>query len=102
MLNETQVKKLENNGFKRWTKKNYDRLYIDALKIASTNDGFQARVDRSRTFESKVQATKVYIDISTSETVIQYGMNNYSEKEEFKAIADAFISDIMGEQDGQK
>ena len=33
MLSEDRINELINLGFKRWTKGNYDRLYINAFKL---------------------------------------------------------------------
>lgn len=93
MLNEKQIGKLVSAGFKRWAKGQNDRLYIDALDVIAEDEGFQAQISRSSKFEREVEATKIYIDINSGETVIEYGFKGAFDRKDFKALVDALVSE---------
>ncbi|WP_196602231.1 hypothetical protein [Pectinatus frisingensis] len=95
MLKEQQIKNLESAGFKRWTKGQNDRLYINAFDVIAEDEGFQAQISRSSKFEREIEATKVYVDVKTGETVIEYGFKSFSDHKEFKALVDNLVAEIV-------
>ncbi|WP_196607138.1 hypothetical protein [Pectinatus frisingensis] len=98
MLKEQQIKNLESAGFKRWTKGEYDRLYIAATDIIAEDEGFQAQISRSSKFEREIEATKVYVDVKTGETVIAYGFKSFSDHKDFKALVDAIVAEAIADE----
>ncbi|WP_196606779.1 hypothetical protein [Pectinatus frisingensis] len=98
MLSENQIKKFIDAGFKRWTKGEYDRLYIAATDIIAEDEGFQAQISRSSKFEREIEATKVYVDVKTGETVIAYGFKSFSDHKEFKALVDAIVAEAIADE----
>lgn len=74
MMTEDMIKKLEEVGFKRWTKGNFDRLYINATTLgleltyyktgnissAKWNDHFVSNCEGRR-----MVAAKTYVDVKT-------------------------------------
>ncbi len=95
MLQNEEIKKLQENGFKRWTKGQYDRLYIDALTVANQDEDFMAMVNRSGRFQAQVKATKSYVDVATGKPVIQYKFTGTSDQEEFKNIFEKMVYGIL-------
>ena len=74
MLNEKMIAKLESKGFKRWTKGNMDRLYINATALGlecvyyKTGNVRDASFQGSSISNSRARgflAAKTYIDIAT-------------------------------------
>lgn len=74
MLNETTIKALEDKGFKRWTKGNLDRMYINATQLGLECTYYKTgnissayfkgeRISNSRGYDYK--AAKTYIDIKS-------------------------------------
>ena len=74
MLNEQTIKALEAKGFKRWTKGNYDRLYINAEALGLECEYYKTgnissssfkgeRISHSQAYRYK--AAKTYIDVAT-------------------------------------
>ena len=75
-MNEERINKLIDKGFKRWTKGNYDRLYINADKLGleyvlyKTGNIFSATFKGRRISNNKasrMRHAKTYIDIKTEE-----------------------------------
>ena len=75
-LNETAIKALEEKGFKRWTKGNFDRLYINADSLGLVCDFYKtgnihyAELDGEKISNTKATAlyhAKTWIDIATGE-----------------------------------
>ncbi len=73
MTNE-MIERLESKGFKRWTKGNLDRLYINASQLGLVCSYYNSGNISSATFcgESisncearKIKAAKTFIDINT-------------------------------------
>lgn len=74
-LNEKQITALEEKGFKRWTKGNMDRLYINAETLGLEYDRFKSsgrvsyavwRGERiSNRWGNEMANAKTYIDIAT-------------------------------------
>lgn len=91
MLNESTIKALEDKGFCRWTKGNYDRLYLNAESIGleceyyKTGNISGATLNGERISNSQARAmkwAKTYIDIKTGKI---YG-DNYTMTEAAKEI----------------
>ena len=77
-LNDTQIKALEDKGFKRWTKGTMDRLYINANTLGLEVERYKTgnvkyaeyRGERiSNTRGSEMLYAKTYIDIATGKLV---------------------------------
>ena len=73
-LDEAKVKELEQLGFKRWTKGNMDRLYINATQLGldceyyktGNISGADFKGERISNSEARrMKAAKTYIDIQT-------------------------------------
>lgn len=73
-MTEQQIKALEDKGFKRWTKGNHDRLYVDAKELGLkctyyktgniSNAIFQG--ERISNCEARrMKAAKTYVDVKT-------------------------------------
>lgn len=91
-LTEEKIARLEEKGFKRWTKGNMDRLYINAAMLGLNCEYYNTGNVRSAWFNGasisncearRMKAAKTYIDIKTG-TV--YG-DNYSLKEAAEKLA---------------
>lgn len=74
MMNEERIKELETKGFKRWTKGNYDRLYVNAKDLGLVceyhNTGNVRRAwfngeDISNCEARRMKAAKTFIDVKT-------------------------------------
>ena len=75
---ESKIKTLEEKGFKRWTKGNIDRLYINASQLGLNCTKYNTGNIRSATFQGvgisncharKMYAAKTYIDLKTEKVV---------------------------------
>ena len=62
MMDAKQIKKFEDAGFKRWTKNNMDRLYIDTTKIGLEGCDWQG-VRQSKADTRRIYFSKVWIDV---------------------------------------
>lgn len=73
-MTDNMIKALEKMGFKRWTKGNYDRLYINARDLGCEFEYYKTgnikyaefdgeKISNSRGYSMK--AAKNYIDIKT-------------------------------------
>lgn len=74
MLQDDMIKVYEDLGFKRWTKGNYDRLYISAEQLGLDCDYYKTGNISGAEFQGKhisnseayrMKAAKTYIDIKT-------------------------------------
>lgn len=74
MLNEKMIKALEEKGFNRWTKGNYDRLYVNATTLGLECSYYKTgnissaywcdeRISNSQGY--RLKAAKTYIDVKT-------------------------------------
>jgi hypothetical protein len=70
-LSEKQIESLEKKGFRRWTKGDYDRLYINVIKLPGVyGSSSELEIDDdklSRTKSWKVSNAKIWIDVATAE-----------------------------------
>lgn len=70
-LSEKQIEALEKKGFRRWTKGDYDRLYINVIKLPGVyGSSLELEIDGdklSRTKSWKVSNAKIWIDVATAE-----------------------------------
>lgn len=75
-INESKVSELEQVGFKRWTKGNLDRLYINAAQLGlrceyyntgNVRDAWFDGVSVSNCEARRMKAAKTYIDIKTGQ-----------------------------------
>ena len=78
-MEQTRIEALEKMGFKRWTKGDYDRLYLDAWKVKGVETHWQKNGKKliaidgeelSYTKTAEVQYAKIYIDVKTEELVV--------------------------------
>lgn len=80
-MDELKIEKLEKKGFRRWTKGNYDRLYIQGWQLEgiTTNwkkngkktvsvDGVELSYTKSAIFGN--YGSKNYIDVKTGEIFV--------------------------------
>ena len=97
MLTENQINALTDNGFKRWTKGNIDRLYINASQLGLHYDRYNTGNIRYAEFNGehisncccrKMLETKTYIDINTGK--LYSGRDDL--KEAAKKLMDAVIA----------
>lgn len=81
MMTEERIKKLEELGFKRWTKGSYDRLYINATLIGLELDYYKTGNISSARWNGmtishaeggRMKAAKTYIDVATGEVHSDY------------------------------
>jgi hypothetical protein len=98
MMNE-MIKKLEDRGFKRWTKGNYDRLYINADKLGlglgfyNTGNISSARFQGnsiSHAEGGRLRYAKTYIDVETGKV--------YSQHDWLQEAAEAILSEVENEE----
>lgn len=99
MMNEKMIAKLESKGFKRWTKGDMDRLYVDCYALG-LEDGRWATMggyDLSHADTRRVKAAKTYIDVQTGELV----SDEWHCEEAAKAIYDAVIAECEAEAEAE-
>jgi len=81
MLNENTIKALENKGFKRWTKGNLDRMYINASQLGLECSYYKTGNISAAYFNGELisnsqgyryKASKTYIDIKTGRVFSDY------------------------------
>jgi hypothetical protein len=99
MMTNEMIKKLEDRGFKRWTKGNYDRLYINAdtlgLELGFYNTGnissarFQGN-SISHAEGGRLRYAKTYIDVKTGKV--------YSQHDWLQEAAEAILSEVENEE----
>lgn len=92
-MTQINIEELEAKGFKRWTKGNYDRMYINPDKLGLELDFYNsgnicfAKLDGekiSNSRASKLRYCKTYLDLKTGKV--------YSDADVFKATAEALIN----------
>ena len=75
-MTQEQISRLEAMGFSRWTKDNYDRLYINAKALGLECDYYKTGNIHHATFRGRdisncearrMKAAKTYIDVATGE-----------------------------------
>lgn len=73
-MNEAMIEKFEDAGFKRWTKGDYDRLYINATALGLEYDCYKSGNIHSACFKGedisnahagRMLATKVWVNVAT-------------------------------------
>lgn len=76
MMTAEMIQMHENAGFKRWTKGNFDRLYIDAATLGLCVSRYNTGNISYATFQGKkisnslardILASKVFVDVSNGE-----------------------------------
>lgn len=79
MLTQEKIKELEKNGFSRWTKGNYDRLYINPrdfgleveyYKTGNIRSGQLAGISLSNAESRRILGGKYYVDVKSGELVL--------------------------------
>lgn len=98
MLNEKMIKGLEEKGFKRWTKGNMDRLYINAetaldFEYDTNKSGHVsgAYLNGERISNSRGAAlvnSKTYVDVATGELVSNHDMMRDAAQEIMDTVAE--------------
>ena len=80
-MTENRITELTNKGFKRWTKGNLDRLYINASQLGLECQYYHTGNISSATFRGehisnsqayRYKAAKTYIDIKTDRVMSDY------------------------------
>lgn len=98
MLTDSQITKLEKNGFNRWTKGDYDRLYINAtqlglkctyyktgsIDLAYFNDELISNAEGYR-----LKGAKTYVDVATGEVC--------STRDDLKDAAEALVKSLLAD-----
>ncbi len=86
-LADEQIAKYESNGFKRWTKGNMDRLYINTTQLGLEVDFYKSGNICSAKWQGesishadggRILSSKVWIDIATGELHVKTSFNPYS------------------------
>lgn len=98
-ITEEQIKKLEEKGFKRWTKGPYDRLYINAKPLGlvcgyyhtgnikwSEFDGYDISNCRAR----RMLGSKTFVDVKTGKV--------YSDDDLLADAARDLVDTVVNEQ----
>ena len=97
-LTEKQIAKLESKGFKRWTKGDYDRLYINAYNIHGIDTNWKKNGKKTLTINgeelsytksAELSYAKIYIDVKTGEVVADW--------DSVKALAEAELNEVIEE-----
>lgn len=97
-LTEKQIAKLESKGFKRWTKGDYDRLYINAYNIHGIDTKWEKNGKKTLsingeeltyTKSAKLSYAKIYIDVKTGEVVTDW--------DNVKALVEAELDEVIEE-----
>lgn len=74
-VSEEEIKVLEEKGLTRWTKGDYDRLYINLKSFGFHSgmqiDGFRLNAEEARFIEKGFEA---YIDIKTGKIAVKYAI----------------------------
>lgn len=91
-LTEKQIARLESKGFKRWTKGDYDRLYLDASYFCTVN-----MAEASRKIRMTVNDSKSYIDVKTGEIFTTFDETYYPASR--KAFFDYCIEALNDNED---
>lgn len=102
-LTKRQIKAYETNGFKRWTRGELDRLYINCTEYGCKFSHHKTGSIRSASFCGnpisnaegyRFKATKVFVDVRTGELHIT---TNTSFEDEIRETVEAIIADIDAE-----
>ena len=108
--NDAMIQKLEEAGFKRWTKGTYDRLYINATSLGLEYETYKSGSIRSATFNgeeisnsraSRMLAMKMYIDVTTGELHTTNGKGVQVDADLAAAAEALYNSIIQGEEGSQ-
>ena len=94
-LSEKQIEALEKKGFRRWTKGDYDRLYINVIKLPGVyGSSSELEIDGdklSRTKSWKVSNAKIWVDVVTAEVHADAAYH-----EDFlKSAAEKLLSEVI-------
>ena len=94
-LSEKQIEALEKKGFRRWTKGDYDRLYINVIKLPGVyGSSSELEIDGdklSRTKSWRVSNAKIWIDVATAEVHAEAAYH-----EDFlKSAAEKLLSEVI-------
>lgn len=88
-MTDAQIAKLEKAGFKRWTKGDYDRLYIKAWKVDGIVTNWNKRGTKTITINGEelsytksaaVSYTTIYIDVKSGGLVVECKYDYYGDK----------------------
>jgi len=91
-MTDARIAELETKGFKRWTKGNYDRLYINAGQLGLICSYYNTGNVRSAEFNGasisncearRMKAAKTFIDVKTGKAY----SDNYALLEAVKTLA---------------
>ena len=108
--NDAMIQKLEEAGFKRWTKGTYDRLYINATSLGLEYETYKSGSIRSATFNGeeisnsragRMLAMKMYIDVTTGELHTTNGKGVQVDADLAAAAEALYNSIIQGEEGSQ-
>ena len=109
-LTEKQIAAYEAKGFKRWTKGNFDRLYINTTKLGAEIDYYKTGNVRKATWQGesvsnadgrRLLASKVFVDIKTGELHVNTSFSEPYDTESLEDAAKALITSIDAE-DGER
>lgn len=98
MLTDNQITKLEKNGFNRWTKGDYDRLYVNATQLGLKCTYYKTGSINSAYFNGKLinnaegyrlKGAKTYVDVATGEVC--------STRDDLKASAEALVKSLLAD-----
>ena len=108
--NDAMIQKLEEAGFKRWTKGTHDRLYINATSLGLKYETYKSGSIRSATFNGeeisnsragRMLAMKMYIDVTTGELHTTNGKGVQVDADLAAAAEALYNSIIQGEEGSQ-
>ena len=108
--NDAMIQKLEEAGFKRWTKGTHDRLYINATSLGLEYETYKSGSIRSATFNGeeisnsragRMLAMKMYIDVTTGELHTTNGKGVQVDADLAAAAEALYNSIIQGEEGSQ-
>ena len=107
---DAMIQKLEEAGFKRWTKGTHDRLYINATSLGLKYETYKSGSIRSATFNGeeisnsragRMLAMKMYIDVTTGELHTTNGKGVQVDADLAAAAEALYNSIIQGEEGSQ-
>ena len=96
-MTEQQIQNLMAKGFKRWTKGNLDRLYINATQLGLVLTYYKTGNIRTAEFQGdsisnseggRMKAAKTFIDVKTGRA--------YSDNNTLKTAAEELMQKIIG------
>ena len=108
--NDAMIQKLEEAGFKRWTKGAHDRLYINATSLGLEYETYKSGSIRSATFNGeeisnsragRMLAMKMYIDVATGELHTTNGKGVQVDAD-LAAAAEALYNSIIHGEEGSQ